>query len=108
MTDRRDTRNPVYPEITRAQWEVLTAWTDQRCTNMMESADFISDLSPEAKLFLKNADKDKIEQLNANMDFFASSKAIWKFIWIGGGAAFAVFMGITQLWQWMSEHVKIK
>jgi hypothetical protein len=81
---------PHYPEITESQWALITALTDQRCNNILDAADFISDLSDEAKVFLKNADKAKIEQIVANLEFFATSKAVWKFLWFAGlGDGFA-------------------
>jgi hypothetical protein len=104
---REIVRPPAYPEITRAQWAVLSAWTDQRCENMMESADFVADLSPAAKKFLKEADEKKIEQLNSNMEFFATSKAVWKFLWIGGATLFGLVVGISQLWEHISKYFKI-
>lgn len=110
MSDRHDhdapeeRGPPVYPKITRAQWAVLSAWTDQRCQNMMESADFVADLSPEAKEFLRKADKDKIEQLNSNLEFYSTSKAIWRFIWVGG----SVLVGAATLWKTLGEYITVK
>jgi hypothetical protein len=95
---------PVFPQITRAQWAVLSAWTDQRCENMMEAADFVADLSPEAKAFLKSADKEKVEQLNANLDFYSTSKAIWKFLWIGG----SMLVGVATLWKTLGDYITVK
>lgn len=98
---------PVYPELTQAQWEVLSAFTDQRCANILESADFIHDLSPEAKEFLRTADKKKIKELNSNLDFMNAAGIIWKFIWVGGATAFGLFIGITQLWETISKYFKV-
>jgi hypothetical protein len=97
-------RPPAYPEITPAQWAVLSAWTDQRCANMMGGADFVSDLSPEAKAFLRGADKAKIKQLNSNLEFYATSKAIWRFLWIGG----SVLVGLVTFWKAIGEYVTFK
>lgn len=97
-------QHPAYPEITQAQWAVLSAWTDQRCENMMEAADFVADLSPEAKKFLRDADKQKIEQLNSNIEFYATSKAIWRFLWIGG----SMLVGAATLWKTLGEYVTVK
>jgi mannose/fructose/N-acetylgalactosamine-specific phosphotransferase system component IID len=112
MMQEHETRQvaapPAYPEITRAQWAVLSAWTDQRCEHMMEAADFVADLSPEAKKFLRSADKEKIEQLNSNMEFFATSKSVWKFLWIGGGVIVAVIVGASQAWKAFGEFFTIK
>lgn len=102
--DSPASNGPTYPHITRAQWAVLSAWTDQRCENMMEAADFISDLSPEAKKFLRDADKTKIEQLNSNLEFYATSKAIWRFFWIAG----SVLVGGATLWKTLGEYITVK
>jgi hypothetical protein len=99
---------PVYPEITEAQWAVLSAWTDQRCAHMMDAADFIADLSPEARSFLLGADKEKIKALNNNMDFFANSKAVWRFLWIGGGIVVAFMVAIAQAWKTFGDIFTIK
>jgi mannose/fructose/N-acetylgalactosamine-specific phosphotransferase system component IID len=101
-------RPPVYPEITRAQWAVLSAWTDQRCIHMMEAADFVADLSPEAKNFLKNADEKKIKELNANLEFFSTSRAVWKFIWIGGGILISLVIGISQFIKIAGDYITVK
>jgi hypothetical protein len=95
---------PVFPQITRAQWAVLSAWTDQRCENMMEAADFVADLSPAAKKFLRDADEEKIGQLNANLDFYSTSKAIWKFLWIGG----SMLVGVATLWKTLGDYITVK
>lgn len=94
-------RYPAYPQITRAQWAVLSAMTDQRCEHMMEAMDFVADLSPEAKAFLKTADKEKIDQLNDNMHFYSASKTIWKFLWIGGG----VVVAGLQAWKTFGDYI---
>jgi mannose/fructose/N-acetylgalactosamine-specific phosphotransferase system component IID len=94
----------TYPEITKAQWAVLEAMTDQRCANLLEAADFISDLSPEAKAFLKSADKKKIQSLNENIEFYSTSKAVWKFLWIGGGA----IMALLAAWKTLGDYISVK
>jgi mannose/fructose/N-acetylgalactosamine-specific phosphotransferase system component IID len=103
-----DYQPPIYPEITKAQWAVLAAMSDQRCEHMMEAMDFVSDLSPEAKDFLRTATKEKIEQLNNNMDFFANSKAVWRFLWIGGGILVAFIVGLSQIWKTFGEYFTLK
>lgn len=99
---------PQYPEITRAQWAVLSAWTDQRCEHMMEAADFIADLSPEAKEFLKGADGAKVKKLNEQLAFYSASKTIWRFLWIGGGMMTGLILGISKLWEAFGEHFTVK
>lgn len=101
---REDFEAPVYPHITKAQWAVLSMMTDQRCANMMEAVDFVADLSAEAKEFLKSADKVKIEKLNANLEFFATSKAVWKFLWIGGG----MMMTVLAVWKTLGDYITVK
>ena len=71
---------------------------------MMEAADFVSDLSAETKAFLKSADKDKIERLNAQIEFYAASKTLWKFLWIGGGMA----VGALQAWKTFGDYITVK
>lgn len=99
---------PVYPELSDAQWALLVSFTDQRCSNLMEAADFIADLSPEAKEFLRTADRKKIKALNDNTEFFATSKAVWKFLWIGGGGIIAVVIAISQLWKAIGDFFTFK
>lgn len=105
---RNDDDGPVYPQITRAQWAVLLAMTDQRCEHMMEAMDFVADLSPEAKNFLKTADKSKIDELNSNLEFFATSRAVWKFIWIGGGIVISLVVAVSQLIKVMGDYLTVK
>lgn len=99
---------PVYPRITRAQWAVLVAMTDKNCTDLIEGAAFYSQLSKSAKDFLKAADDEKIETLNSNLTFYANSRIIWKFLWVGGATAFGLFIGITQLWKAFGEFFTVK
>jgi hypothetical protein len=61
MTDKT---GPV-TDVQQAFWKGLT---DQRVANMWDAADFIHDLSPEAREFLRKADKDKVAQLNSHID----------------------------------------
>ncbi|EJN15676.1 hypothetical protein PMI42_00693 [Bradyrhizobium sp. YR681] len=103
-----DLHRPEYPQITRAQWAVLSAWTDQRCENMMEAADFVADLSPEAKDFLKGADGDKIKQLNEQLAFYSASRTIWRFLWIGGGVVLGIVVGVSQLVKAFGDHFTVK
>lgn len=98
---------PKYPEITQAQWEVLRALTDQRCTNLLASADFISDLDDAAKEFLRTADKEKIKELNDMIRFVQSVAVVGKFAWWGSASCLAIFLGITQLWDTISKYIKV-
>ncbi|MBV5268992.1 MAG: hypothetical protein JZU55_02575 [Afipia sp.] len=91
-------------DVQKAFWKGLT---DQRVANMWAAADDWADLSPEAKEFLRRADKKKIQQLNSHMEFMNAAGIVWKFLWVGGATIFAMFVGITQLWDWISKHIKI-
>lgn len=108
MVGEFDDGPPAYPQITRAQWAVLVAMTDQRCERMMEAMDFVADLSPEAKEFLRTADEKKIKELNSNLEFFATSRAVWKFLMIGGAMLVGIVVGISQMWKVFGEHFTIK
>lgn len=91
-------------DVQKAFWKGLT---DQRVANMWAAADDWADMSPEAKEFLRLADKKKIEQLERHIEFMNTASAVWKFLWVGGASLFAIFVGITQLWDWFSKHFKI-
>ena len=108
LPEERNWRQPTYPEITHAQWAVLSAMTDQRCEHMMEAMDFYADLSPEAKNFLKSADKNKISELEDNLNFFHTSKAIWRFVYIGGGMLVGGFVLFGQFWKTFGDYFTIK
>lgn len=95
---------PQYPELTPAQWSVIAALTDQRCANILEAADFISDLSPEAKAFLKSADRAKIAQMIANLEFYRTSRAIWRFLLVGG----SFLIGLATVVKFVNDFVSVK
>lgn len=90
--------------MTDVQKAFMVGMTDQRAANIWDAADFIADLSPEARAWLRGADKEKIEQLNANLEFYATSKAIWRFLWIGGSAVGA----LLTLWKTAGEYITVK
>lgn len=91
-------------DVQVAFWKGLT---DQRVANMWDAADFIGDLSPEARSFLRTADKKKIEQLESHINFMNAASIIWKFLWVGGAMIFGVFVGINQLWEAFSKWFKV-
>ncbi len=90
--------------MTDVQMEFWVGMTAQRVANMWDAADFIADLSPDAKEWLRKADKKKIEQLNANIEFYSTSKAIWRFLWIGG----SVVVGLATMWKTVGEYITVK
>jgi mannose/fructose/N-acetylgalactosamine-specific phosphotransferase system component IID len=91
-------------DLTDVQQAFWVGMTDQRAANIWDAADFIADLSPEAKEFLRKADKDKIKQLNANLEFYSTSRAIWRFLWIGG----SVLVGAATLWKTIGDYITVK
>jgi hypothetical protein len=99
---------PVFPQVTRSQWEVLSALTDQRCVNLMEAMDFVADLSPEAKHFLLKADKEKIDQLNDTMSSYINTRTVWRFLLIGGGVVVSFVTAASVFFRTFSEYITIK
>ena len=91
-------------DVQKAFWKGLT---DQRVANMWDAADFIHDLSPEAREFLRKADKRKIEQLESHISFMSAAGIVWKFLWVGAATLFAMFIGLTQILDWFAKHFKI-
>lgn len=82
--------------------------THQRIATLLAAVEFYEDLSPEARTWLRKADKDKIDQLNSTLDFTHASKIIWKFIWVGGGMVVAAFVGFSSLWKTFGEYITVK
>lgn len=78
--------------------------TDQRVANMWDAAEFIADLSPEAKEWLRKADKEKIAELNASLDIYKTSKAIWRFLLVGG----SVIGGLLTVWKTLGDYITVK
>jgi len=91
-------------KLTDVQRAFLKGMTDQRAANMWDAAEFIADLSPHTKEFLRKADKDKIEQLDATLKFMNATGVIWKFLLAGGVTIF----GFVKAWEWLSQFVKLK
>jgi hypothetical protein len=103
MSDR--SKPDAMTDVQAAFWGGLT---DQRVANMWSVADDWADLSPEAKAWLRRADKEKIEQLNSTIEFMSASKIIWKFLWVGTGMAAAAFVGFTTFWKAFGEFFTVK
>ncbi len=95
-------------DLTDVQKAFFVGLTDQRAANLWAAADDWADLSPEAKEWLRGADKKKIAQLNSHMEFMNAAGIIWKFLWVGGATAFGLFIGITQLWKVLGEFFTMK
>ena len=94
--------------LTDVQAAFIAGLTDQRVANIWLVADDWADLSPEAKAWLRRADKDKIDQLNSTIEFMNASKVIWKFLWVGGGMAVGAFVGFTAFWKAFGEFFTVK
>jgi len=90
--------------MTPAQEAFWVGMTDQRVADVWEAAGFIAELSPEAKEFLRKADRGTIAELNANLDFYRTSKAIWRFILVGCSAA----VGLVTLWKTIGDYITVK
>lgn len=95
-------------DMTDVQAAFFGGLTDQRVANMWQAADDWADLSPEAKEWLRMADKKHIEKLNSTIEFMTASRTIWKFLWVGGGMAVAAFVGATQAWKAFGDIFTVK
>jgi len=105
LTEHVKQMQPEMTDVQRAFWVGLT---DQRIANIWESADFISELSPDAKEFLRRADKKKIEELESTLRFMDATNIVWKFLWVGGATIFGLAVGIAQFWDWLSKYFTLK
>lgn len=101
-----DRRKP--DDMTDVQVAFWRCLTDQRVANILAAADDWADLTPDAKEWLRGADKKKIEQLNSTIDFMNAAGIVWKFLWVGGATAFGLFIGATQLWKAIGEFFTVK
>jgi len=90
--------------ITDVQRAFLKGMTDQRAANMWDAADFIADLSPETREFLRKADKQTINQLDATLKFMNATGVVWKFLLAGGVTLF----GFVKAWEWLSQFFTVK
>jgi hypothetical protein len=81
--------------------------TTDQLSEILESAAFFHDLSDDTKKFLRDANKEKIDQLNSTIRFMDAAGIIGKFLWIGGATAFGLFVGVTQVWDWISKFFKV-
>jgi hypothetical protein len=94
--------------MTEAQEAFWVGMTDQRVANMWDAADFMADLSPEAKEFLRRADKEKIKRLDSTLQFMHAATIIRKFLWIVGATVFGVIFSIVQFWDYVSKILTVK
>jgi hypothetical protein len=94
-------------DIQHAFWNGMT---DQRVANMWDAAELIADMSPEAKEFLRRADKKKIEELESTLQFITNANIVRKFLMIAGATLVGGIIAVSQAWEWVSKIfiVKIK
>ncbi len=90
--------------MTDVQKAFLEGMTDQRVANTWDAADFIADLSPETKEFLRKADRQKIEQLDSTLRFMNATGVVWKFLLASGVTLF----GLVKAWEWLSQYFTVK
>ena len=113
-----DNNHPHFPEITRAQWAYLSALTDQRITNSLEAADFISDLSKEAKDFLRNSRPatltffkelraDEILELGNAIENARAFRRGGRLLRWGAITLFGTFVSMTVIWDKVSTWLKV-
>ncbi|WP_445486925.1 hypothetical protein [Rhodopseudomonas sp. RCAM05734] len=95
-------------EVTPEQEAFWVGLTSQRVANLWAAADDWADLSPEAKDFLRKADKAKIKQLDATISFMNAAGIIGKFLWIGAATLFGLFIGVSQPWKAFGEFFTVK
>ena len=91
-------------KVTDVQKAFLNGMTDQRVANMWDAADFIADLSPDTKEFLRKSDKQTIAQLDATLKFMNATGIVWKFLLAGGVTLF----GFVKAWEWLSQFFTVK
>ena len=96
--------------MTDVQEAFWIGMTDQRVANLWEAAEFIADMSPDAKEWLRRADKAKIEELESTIQFMNNANVVRKFLMIAGATIFGAIIAVSQAWEWISKFfiVKIK
>jgi hypothetical protein len=94
-------------KMTDAQKAFWTGMTAQRVANMWDAADFISDLKPEAKDLLRNADEktlkwlerarpEEIDQLQRSIKFMEASKLFAKIFWFLVASVLITFLAVNE------------
>lgn len=102
-----------FPEITQAQWAVLSALTDQRCVNLMEAADFVADLPEETKNALMQGDKEmwvflcrlrpeELSELGNAIENARAFRRAGKMVRWSIVTLFGAFVGMSVIWDKIS------
>ena len=105
--------------LTDVQEAFFIGLTDQRVANMWAAADDWSDLRPEAKDLLRNADletlkwlerasPEDIEQLRYSIRFMNASKVLGRAAWIVGATLFGIVIGFVTIWEKLSDFFRHK
>jgi hypothetical protein len=103
-------------DVQKAFWVGLT---DQRIANIWEASDYIADLKPEAKDFLRNADKaalkwleraspEDIDQLQYSIRFMEASKLLGNLVWFVAAAFFGSLITLLIFWEKVSALFRVK
>lgn len=96
-------------EVTEAQHVFLTALSDQRVANIIESADFIHDLSAKQKDFLTQADPATLDFLRTlrpdevkGLQAYLLLRSTSSYLAWGIGAVVGGLVAVLFLW----DHIK--
>lgn len=108
---------PEYPEITKAQWAVLVALTDDRCTGLLDAIDLVRDLPDETREFLRNAKPEtvtflrearpeEIAKLQEGIQLVVATQLLgrvgkWTIVTL-----FGTFVGMMMIWDKVSAWLK--
>lgn len=106
-----------YRGLTDAQEALLVALTDQRCANLMATADFVADLSDDAKNFLREAKpstlrflKDardfEIAELESGIELVRAFKTAGRVVRWTVVTLFGAFVGAALIWDKISGWMK--
>ena len=98
-----------FPDLTEAQEAFLVSLTTQRVANLMETADFISDLGNEAKDFLREAEPDtlkflrkarstEIKELERGIELVRAMKTTGRLIRWTVIIVFGCWLGAISIW----------
>lgn len=100
-------------QLTPAQQAMWEAFTDQRCANFVEAADFISDLKDYQKNFLSQSNKETLEFLRTmraeevkGLQAYLALRSTGSFMLWGLGTLVAGFIGVTTIWGTVSGWFK--
>ena len=94
--------------MTDVQEAFWIGMTDQRVANLWDAAEFVADLSPEAKEWLRHANKAKIEELESTLQFINNANVVRKFLMIAGATIFGGLIAVSQAWEWVSKFFLVK